>query len=29
MQTLEWERLHYSKDFSVVHYQCAGLTVTY
>ncbi|CAI8790412.1 terminase, large subunit [Pseudomonas sp. IT-P171] len=24
MQTLEWERLHYSKDFSVVHYQCAG-----
>ena len=24
MQVLEWERLHYSKDFSVVHYQCAG-----
>lgn len=24
MQTLEWERLHYSQDFSVVHYQCAG-----
>ncbi|MGV8860173.1 MAG: phage terminase large subunit family protein [Pseudomonas sp.] len=24
MQTLEWERLHYSKDFRVVHYQCAG-----
>ncbi|WP_338496358.1 phage terminase large subunit family protein [Pseudomonas sp. WP18] len=24
MQTLEWERLHYSRDFSVVHYQCAG-----
>ena len=24
MQTLEWERLHYSKDYSVVHYQCAG-----
>jgi phage terminase large subunit GpA-like protein len=24
MQILEWERLHYSKDFSVVHYQCAG-----
>lgn len=24
MQTLEWERLHYSKDFSLVHYQCAG-----
>ncbi|AOA05705.1 phage terminase large subunit family protein [Pseudomonas sp. TMW 2.1634] len=23
-QTLEWELLHYSKDFSVVHYQCAG-----
>ncbi|QHD01026.1 terminase [Pseudomonas sp. S04] len=23
MQTLEWERLHYSKDYSVVHYQCA------
>lgn len=23
MQILEWERLHYSKDFSVVHYQCA------
>ncbi|BCX67957.1 phage terminase large subunit family protein [Pseudomonas izuensis] len=22
MQTLEWEHLHYSKDFSVVHYQC-------
>ena len=25
MQILEWERLHYSKDFSVVHYECAGL----
>lgn len=24
MQTLEWERLHYSKDYNVVHYQCAG-----
>lgn len=24
MQTLEWERLHYSKDFSLAHYQCAG-----
>jgi phage terminase large subunit GpA-like protein len=24
MQTLEWERLHYSQDFSVVHYECAG-----
>jgi len=24
MQTLEWERLHYSKDYRVVHYQCAG-----
>lgn len=24
MQTLEWDRLHYSTDFSVVHYQCAG-----
>ncbi|MGO4310028.1 phage terminase large subunit family protein [Pseudomonas sp. KB_15] len=24
MQTLEWERLHYSIDYSVVHYQCAG-----
>jgi len=24
MQTLEWERLHYSADFSIVHYQCAG-----
>ncbi|EJN31758.1 bacteriophage tail assembly protein [Pseudomonas sp. GM78] len=24
MQILEWERLHYSKDYSVVHYQCAG-----
>ena len=24
MQILEWERLHYSKDFSVVHYECAG-----
>jgi phage terminase large subunit GpA-like protein len=24
MQILEWERLHYSMDFSVVHYQCAG-----
>ncbi len=24
MQTLEWERLHYSQDFNVVHYECAG-----
>ena len=24
MQTLEWERLHYSKDYSLVHYECAG-----
>ncbi|WP_338513285.1 phage terminase large subunit family protein [Pseudomonas poae] len=24
MQTLQWERLHYSQDFSVVHYECAG-----
>jgi phage terminase large subunit GpA-like protein len=24
MQTLEWERLHYSADFSIAHYQCAG-----
>jgi phage terminase large subunit GpA-like protein len=24
MQILEWERLHYSPDFSVVHYQCVG-----
>jgi phage terminase large subunit GpA-like protein len=24
MQALEWERLHYSKDYSVAHYQCAG-----
>ena len=24
MQTLEWENLHYSADYSVVHYQCAG-----
>jgi phage terminase large subunit GpA-like protein len=24
MQTLEWERLHYSADFSIVHYQCAN-----
>ena len=24
MQTLAWERLHYSQDFSVVHYECAG-----
>lgn len=24
MQILEWERLHYSKDYSVVHYECAG-----
>jgi phage terminase large subunit GpA-like protein len=24
MQTLEWERLHYSSDYTVVHYQCAG-----
>lgn len=24
MQILEWERLHYSKDLRVVHYQCAG-----
>jgi phage terminase large subunit GpA-like protein len=23
-QVLEWERLHYSKDYSVVHYECAG-----
>ena len=23
-QVLEWERLHYSKDFSVVHYECAA-----
>ncbi|NVZ95996.1 phage terminase large subunit family protein [Pseudomonas sp. B6001] len=24
MQTLEWERLHYSQNFSMVHYECAG-----
>ena len=24
MQILEWESLHYSADFNVVHYQCAG-----
>ncbi|WAT26300.1 phage terminase large subunit family protein [Pseudomonas sp. GXZC] len=24
LQVLEWERLHYSEDYSVVHYQCAG-----
>jgi phage terminase large subunit GpA-like protein len=24
MQTLEWERLHYSADFTLAHYQCAG-----
>lgn len=24
MQVLEWESLHYSVDYSVVHYQCAG-----
>ncbi|AZC56264.1 phage terminase large subunit family protein [Pseudomonas chlororaphis] len=24
MQTLEWERLYYSKDYSIVHYQCAN-----
>lgn len=24
MQVLEWERLHYSSDFSIVHYQCSG-----
>jgi len=24
MQTLEWERLHYSKDYRVVHYECAA-----
>ena len=24
MQTLEWERLLYSPDFTTVHYQCAG-----
>lgn len=24
MQTLEWERLHYSDDFDLVHYECAG-----
>lgn len=24
MQVLEWERLHYSSDFSTVHYECAG-----
>ncbi|RMV78490.1 Terminase, large subunit [Pseudomonas caricapapayae] len=23
MQTLEWERLHYSSDFQTVHYQCS------
>ena len=26
MQVLEWERLFYSADFRVVHYQCAGAT---
>lgn len=24
MQTLEWERLHYSADYRIVHYQCAS-----
>jgi phage terminase large subunit GpA-like protein len=24
MQILEWERLFYSRDYGVVHYQCAG-----
>lgn len=24
MQTLEWERLYYSADYSVVHYRCDG-----
>jgi len=24
MQTLEWDNLHYSPDYTVVHYQCAG-----
>ena len=24
MQILEWDRLHYSDDFSTVHYECAG-----
>lgn len=24
MQTLEWDRLHYSSDFQAVHYQCSG-----
>ena len=24
MQILEWENLHYSADYSVAHYQCAG-----
>ncbi|MGH8351196.1 MAG: phage terminase large subunit family protein, partial [Pseudomonas sp.] len=24
MQVLEWERLHYSADYQLVHYQCAG-----
>ena len=24
MQVLEWENLHYSSDYSVVHYECAG-----
>ncbi|MES2869197.1 MAG: phage terminase large subunit family protein [Pseudomonadota bacterium] len=24
MQILEWENLHYSADFNVVHYQCSG-----
>ncbi len=24
MQTLEWERLHYSADLTLAHYQCAG-----
>jgi phage terminase large subunit GpA-like protein len=25
MQTLEWERLHFSTDYRLAHYQCAGL----
>ncbi|MGO4003727.1 phage terminase large subunit family protein [Pseudomonas fluorescens] len=24
MQVLEWERLHYSADYTLVHYQCVG-----
>lgn len=24
MQVLEWERLHYSADYQLVHYQCVG-----